>query len=149
MIINWQFFDFHDLSKFQLHEIMKFRQAIFIVEQDCPYQDADEKDKDSFHLLGFDESQQLVAYLRLVKEGISYDEISFGRIATHLSVRGKGVGKDLMEEGIRQANNLYGKPQIRISAQSYLVPFYKAFNFKSTGKEYLEDDIPHTEMLRV
>ena len=70
MIINWQFFDFHDLSKFQLHEIMKFRQAIFIVEQDCPYQDADEKDKDSFHLLGFDESQQLIAYLRLVKEGI-------------------------------------------------------------------------------
>ena len=84
----------------------------------------------------------------MLKKEFSYDEISFGRIATHLSVRGKGVGKDLMEEGIRQATNLYGKSPIRISAQSHLVPFYEAFNFKSTGKEYLEDDIPHTEMLR-
>ena len=95
---------FAELSSDELYAMIHLRQKVFIVEQDCPYQDADEKDKDSFHLLGFDESQQLIAYLRLVKEGISYDEISFGRIATHFTVRGKGVGKDLMEEGIRQAD---------------------------------------------
>ena len=149
MDIQWRFKSYQELSKIELHDVLILRQQVFVVEQNCPYQDADEKDKDSFHLLGFDESQQLIAYLRLVKEGISYDEISFGRIATHLSVRGKGIGKDLMVEGIRQATNLYGKSPIRISAQSQLVPFYEAFNFKSTGKEYLEDDIPHTEMLRV
>ena len=148
MQIKWDFKGFSELSIDELYAIMVLRQEGFIVEQDCPYMDADGKDQKSHHLLGYNLEGNLVAYLRLVQPGISYREISFGRIVTSVKVRGKGVGKQLMEEGIRQSELLYGKVANRISAQSYLTPFYKKFNFNSVGKEYLEDNIPHTEMLR-
>ena len=90
----------------------------------------------------------LVAYLRLVKPGISYEEMSFGRIVTAQSHRGIGLGIALMKEGIKQSITLYGTSKNRISAQSHLLPFYQKFGFESTGKEYLEDDIPHTEMIK-
>ena len=146
MDIEWRFKSFVDLTKTELHEMMILRQQVFVVEQDCPYQDADEKDKDSHHLLGYIDDS-LVAYLRLVKPGVSYKEMSFGRIVTAQNQRGTGLGIALMNEGIEQSNQLYGTSVNRISAQSHLLPFYQKFGFKSTGKEYLEDDIPHTEML--
>lgn len=147
MDIEWRFKSFEDLTKSELHEMMILRQQVFIVEQDCPYQDADVKDKDSHHLLGYIKGV-LVAYLRLVKPGISYKEMSFGRIVIALSHRGSGLGIALMKEGIKQSIILYGTSNNRISAQSYLLPFYQKFGFVSTGKEYLEDDIPHTEMIK-
>ena len=147
MDIEWRFKSFEGLTKTELHEMMILRQQVFVVEQDCPYQDADEKDKDSHHLIGYINGV-LVAYLRLVKPGISYVEMSFGRIVTAKSHRGTGLGVALMKEGIKQSITLYGTSKNRISAQSHLLPFYQKFGFESTGKEYLEDDIPHTEMIK-
>ena len=147
MDIEWKFKSFEDLTKTELHEMMILRQQVFVVEQDCPYQDADEKDKDSHHLIGYINGV-LVAYLRLVKPGISYVEMSFGRIVTAKSHRGTGLGVALMKEGIKQSITLYGTSKNRISAQSHLLPFYQKFGFESTGKEYLEDNIPHTEMIK-
>ncbi|MBF45692.1 MAG: GNAT family N-acetyltransferase [Flavobacteriales bacterium] len=147
MDIEWRFKSFEDLTKSELHEMMILRQQVFIVEQDCPYQDADVKDKYSHHLLGYINGG-LVAYLRLVKPGISYEEMSFGRIVIALTHRGSGLGIALMKEGIKQSIILYGTSNNRISAQSHLLPFYQKFGFVSTGKEYLEDDIPHTEMIK-
>jgi ElaA protein len=148
MTIAWSFLSYEALSKKQLHDAFKLRQAVFVVEQDCPYQDADEKDEQSFHLLGYDAQGDLVAYLRLVKAGVSYEEVSFGRIVTSEKVRGKGVGRQMMEVGLEEVHQLFGEVAIRISAQSHLIPFYKDYGFQVVGEEYLEDDIPHTEMLR-
>lgn len=147
MQISWKFKTFKALTLDELYAMMTLRQEVFIIEQDCPYLDADKKDQDSHHLLGYDKEGGLVAYLRLVKPTISYPEMSFGRIVTSSNIRGKGVGKMLMDEGIRQAHLLYGKQPNRISAQSYLIPFYQSFGFEAVGEEYLEDNIPHTEML--
>ena len=147
MDIDWRFKTFEGLTKTELYEIMILRQQVFVVEQDCPYLDADEKDKDSHHLMGYINGI-LVAYLRLVKPGISYEEMSFGRIVTAKSHRGIGLGVALMKEGIKRSIKLYGTFNNRISAQSYLLPFYQKFGFESTGKEYLEDGIPHTEMIK-
>ena len=147
MDIEWRFKLFEDLTKSELHEMMILRQQVFVVEQDCSYQDADEKDIDSHHLMGY-VNCILVAYLRLVKPGISYKEMSFGRIVTTQSYRGRGIGEALLKEGIKQSFILYGTYKNRISAQSHLLPFYQKFGFESTGKEYLEDNIPHTEMIK-
>lgn len=149
MQIKWEFKAFSELSIDELYELMVLRQEVFIVEQDCFYMDADSKDQKSHHLLGYDEVGCLVAYLRLVAPGVSYQEMSFGRIVTSKKVRGKGVGKLLMKQGIKQSELLYGKAANRISAQSYLIPFYHNFGFKTVGEEYLEDGIPHTEMLKI
>ncbi len=148
MQITWKFKAFNKLTIDELYAMMVIRQEVFILEQDCPYMDADGKDQKSHHLLGYDADGDLVAHLRLVAPGISYTEMSFGRIVTSDKVRGKGVGKQLMQEGIRQGELLYGKQPNRISAQSYLIPFYSTFGFAVVGEEYLEDDIPHTEMVR-
>ena len=148
MQIKWDFKSFSELSIDELYAMMVLRQEVFIVEQNCPYMDADGKDQESHHLLGYDADGDLVAHLRLVAPGVSYQEMSFGRIVTSDKVRGKGVGKLLMVEGIKQSELLYGKVANRISAQSHLIPFYQYFGFNSVGEEYLEDDIPHIEMLK-
>jgi ElaA protein len=148
MDIEWRFKSFEELTKTELYQMMILRQQVFVVEQDCPYLDADEKDQDSHHLLGYVE-ESLVAYLRLVQPGISYQEMSFGRIVTAQNQRGAGLGIALMQEGIEQSIKLYGTSRNRISAQSHLLPFYQKFGFESTGKEYLEDGIPHTEMIKL
>jgi len=117
------------------------------VEQTCLYLDADGKDLRSFHLMGFDHNG-LVAYARIVEPGISYEEVSIGRILSSESVRGTGAGIELMYEAIRRIEAEYGKVPVRISAQTYLEDFYRKFGFRPEGKEYFEDDIPHKEMLR-
>jgi len=147
MYIEWRFKSYDDLTKSELHDIMVLRQEVFVVEQNCPYLDADEKDKDSYHLMAY-EHNSLAAYLRLVKPGISYEEMSFGRILTAPTYRGKGLGIALMNEGINYSVKVFGTSNNRISAQTHLLPFYQKFGFESTGKEYLEDGIPHTEMLK-
>ena len=98
--------------------------------------------------MGFDENKQIIAYLRIVAPDISYQEVSLGRIVTDINERGTGLGVELMKTGLQFTESIYGKVDVRISAQTYLVSFYEKFNFLSTGNEYLEDNIPHTEMLR-
>ena len=148
MLQKWKVCSYDDLSKQELHQLMILRQNVFIVEQNCPYKDADNKDFNSHHLMRFNENTQIIAYLRIVAPGISYKEVSLGRIVTDKDNRGTGLGIELMKMGLQFTESIYGKVDIRISAQTHLVPFYKKFDFESTGKQYLEDDIPHTEMIR-
>ena len=140
---------FDELTLAQLYDLMALRQTVFVVEQNCPYLDADGKDAGSWHVLGFDEnSGKLVAYTRLLPKGLTYaDYASIGRVVTAPGVRGQGVGRRLMEESLRQAKRLFGNTPIRISAQSYLVEFYRELGFTPVGEEYLEDGIPHMGML--
>ena len=126
---------------------MVLRQEVFVVEQDCPYLDADGKDQMAHHLMGYLDNQ-LVAYTRLVPKGISYEKyISIGRVITAQSVRRGGYGKELMKRSIQQIRILYGQQAIKISAQCYLLKFYKGLGFEPVGEEYLEDNIPHIAMI--
>lgn len=147
MSIRWEWKRFDDLTADEVYTILCVRQQVFVLEQECLYLDADGKDRHAFHLMGFD-NNNLVAYARILDAGVSYDEISMGRILTTEKVRGNGAGIELMEVGIDQIHKQNGNVPIRISAQTYLLKFYEKFGFRSTGKEYLEDEIPHTEMLR-
>lgn len=147
MKINWQIKHFNELSLQEMYDFMVLRQEVFVVEQDCPYLDCDGKDQFSHHLMGYNEANKLVAYTRLVKPGVSYQEVSIGRVITSQKVRRMGIGIDLMKKSIEAVYKLYGKQAIRISAQCYLEKFYGSFGFVPTGKEYLEDGIPHLEML--
>ena len=136
-----------DLSARELHAIIAHRERVFIIEQNCPYQDADDFDLVSWHLVCYSDDN-LAAYLRIVDAGYKYAEPSIGRVLTAKPFRGLGLGKDLMTEAISQFSTLYPKQSIRISAQSYLLSFYQGFGFEACGDEYLEDDIPHVEMLK-
>tara|TARA_B110000977_G_C11065615_1_gene487698 strand:+ start:782 stop:1246 length:465 start_codon:yes stop_codon:yes gene_type:complete len=144
--LNWTICSYEELSKDQLFDMCEVRQEVFVVEQDCPYQDCDQKDKQSHHLMGYDK-EVLVAYLRIVKPGVSYQEPSIGRVLTKLSSRKKGLGVELMERALVFCSSKYPAINIRISAQQYLLPFYQSLAFLPVGKGYLEDNIPHMEML--
>jgi ElaA protein len=147
-MIQFQCIPFHTLTLEQLYDLMALRQAVFVVEQDCPYLDADGKDQQGWHLLGYEDGQ-LVAYARLLPKGVSYtDYTSMGRIVTAEQGRGKGYGRQLMKEGIKQMEQLFGTAPIKISAQTYLIHFYQSFGFQPVGAEYLEDDIPHIAMIK-
>lgn len=146
-MLRWEWKRFGELSADEVYTILCVRQQVFVLEQECLYLDADGKDRKCFHLMGFDRDE-LVAYARILDAGVSYKEVSMGRILTTDKARGTGAGMELMEVGLQQIKNHYGNVPIRISAQTYLLKFYQKFGFESTGKEYLEDEIPHTEMMR-
>lgn len=148
MNLRWEWKPFNDLTAEEVYTVLCVRQQVFVLEQECLYLDADGKDRNSFHLMGF-LGDELVAYARIVEPGISYKEVSIGRILSSEKVRGTGAGKELMEQALSRIECHYGNVPVRISAQTYLLKFYQKFGFQSTGKEYLEDDIPHTEMLRM
>jgi ElaA protein len=148
MDIRWKWKAFNDLTADEVYTILCVRQEVFVLEQECLYLDADGKDRKSYHLMGYLDND-LVAYARIVEPGICYNEVSIGRILSSEKARGTGTGKELMIQAITKIEEIYGMVPIRISAQSYLVGFYGKFGWESTGKEYLEDDIPHTEMLRL
>ncbi|MDC0303672.1 GNAT family N-acetyltransferase [Flavobacteriales bacterium] len=148
MDIRWKCKAFNDLTADEVYTILCVRQEVFVLEQECLYLDADGKDRKSYHLMGYLDND-LVAYARIVEPGVCYKEVSIGRILTSEKARGTGAGKELMIQAITKIEEIYGMVPIRISAQSYLLGFYGEFGWESTGKEYLEDDIPHTEMLRL
>lgn len=147
MKISWSHKPFTELTTAELYEILYLRQEVFIVEQNCPYQDCDRKDLKSLHLMGWGENNDLIAYCRIVAPGISYDEVSIGRVITKPAFRKYGFGKILIAEAIKIIEKYYGNVPIRIGAQSYLLNFYAAFGFQ-TLEPYLEDGIPHHIMLR-
>ncbi len=139
---------FNELCLIELYELLKLRQEVFIVEQDCPYLDADGVDYVSHHVLGFDEEGTLLAHTRLVPIGASYPEYaSIGRVVTGDKARGKGMGKALMEYSITQVLTIFEQTPIKISAQNYLLAFYTNLGFEAVGDSYLEDGIPHTGMV--
>lgn len=141
-------FRFADLSPFDLYEIMILRQTVFIVEQNCPYLDADGLDYQAWHLLVYDLNKRLVAYTRLLPLDVPYaGYTSIGRVVNLPTMRGTGLGRFLMQQSIATCNTLFGNVSIKIGAQSYLIRFYESFGFCSTGENYLEDGIPHTKMI--
>ena len=144
---NYQVKKFSELSLEELYDILALRQDIFVVEQDCPYLDADGKDQKSLHVFGTDKAK-LISYTRIVPKGISYDAyISIGRVVVHKDSRGTGEGKRIMQKSIDACKQLYPAEKIKISAQSHLNKFYGELGFHPTGEEYLEDGIPHIGMV--
>jgi ElaA protein len=147
-MITWTCKYFTDLDNEELYRILQLRNEVFIVEQNCCYQDLDNKDLHAYHFCGWKENN-LVAYTRLLAKGISYsDAPSIGRVLTSPSVRGQKVGKELMQRSIEETYRLFGKTTIKISAQLYLKKFYESFSFVQKGDVYLEDNIDHISMIR-
>jgi ElaA protein len=147
-MIRWQCQFFSDLTTEELYKILQLRSEVFVVEQNCVYQDCDDKDQTAFHLTGWLDTK-LVAYTRLLPAGISYhDAPAIGRVVTSPAARKQKLGKVLMTKSIEQIEILFGKCEIIISAQLYLKKFYESFSFQQTGEEYSEDGIPHIKMIR-
>ena len=132
----------------ELYAVLKMRHEVFVIEQDCIYLDMDGNDQSSYHLMGFSEQDDLVAYARLIPKGISYKKYSsIGRVVTTVKCRNQGLGKLLMQNAINEMEKLFGRIPIKISAQCHLVKFYQNLGFLSIGASYLEDDIPHIGMI--
>lgn len=143
----WNIKTFDELTTKELYAIIKARVNVFVVEQDCPYPDLDDYDQKAIHLWA-DMEGEVFAYCRIFNKGIKYRESSIGRVITTEKARGTGLGKQLIVYALDIINNRLGTSEVRISAQDYLLNFYSGFGFLDTGKKYLEDNIPHTEMLR-
>ena len=148
IMINWVCKKFGELTPEELYKILRLRSEVFVVEQQCVYLDMDNKDYYCHHLLGW-EGDQLLGYSRIVPSGISYAEFSIGRVVSSPAARGKGIGRELIQQSIQTVYNLYGRKDIRIGAQYYLREFYSSFGFVQKGDIYPEDGIEHIEMLLV
>ena len=138
---------FQELSLEEFHDIIALRIQIFIIEQNCPYQEVDGKDKLAHHLFFKNEMDEIIAVTRIFPKGISYAEVAIGRVVVHEDYRGTGLGNQLMADSMNFVRDKYGEVPVRLSAQKHLENYYGNHGFKSTGKEYLEDGIPHVEML--
>ena len=147
MHLDWQVKYYPELTTNEFHDIIVLRLKAFVVEQNCSYLDLDGKDKKCYHLICRDGFGKVVATARILPPGISYTEVSIGRVVLDQEIRGKGIGHQLMEQSMKFINEEFGAVPVRISAQKHLENYYNTHNFISTGKEYLEDDIPHVEML--
>jgi ElaA protein len=145
-IADWVCKPFNQLTVHELYSIIRLRNEVFVVEQNCVFQDADDKDQHCYHLFGLIENN-IAAYARIVPAGVSYNFVSIGRVITSLAHRKEGLGKVLMGKAINECYSLYGKQAIKLGGQLYLKNFYESFGFKQTSEMYLEDDIPHIEML--
>ena len=145
--IIWKIKSFEELSIHELYEILKVRQEVFIVEQTCYYLDADGYDDKALHIWA-ETNGEIAAYCRIFSQGIKYPETSIGRVLTNTKYRNLKLGKTLINIALQAIETHFETSECRISAQNYLLEFYKSFGFEDTGKKYLEDDIPHTEMVR-
>jgi len=138
---------FNELTTNELYEVLELRSEIFVVEQDCVYQDVDGKDKKALHVLG-KKNGKVIAYTRLFDKGDYFDQTSIGRVAVKDLERMYGYGHDIMKASIYAIKEYYKETTIVISAQTYLKKFYNNHKFKQEGEEYLEDGIPHMKMVR-
>lgn len=144
--MNCQIKKFSELTTKELYEILKVRAEVFVVEQNCVYQDLDSKDEVSYHLF-IEDNREVVAYLRILPKNTSYPEIAIGRVLTKATHRKKGLSKEMVQKAIDFIIDILEEKAIRISAQRYLQKFYESFGFESTSDIYLEDGIEHIEML--
>ncbi len=144
--IAWHSLPFEALSAHQLYAILQLRSEVFVVEQACGFQDMDGTDQQAVHLMGH-ATDQLVAYARCFKAGVKFAEASIGRVITQASVRGTGLGYELMQRAIDCVHQQWGQQPIRIGAQARLEGFYRKLGFTPASAPYLEDGIPHIEML--
>ena len=137
---------FQELSIDDLYDVLQLRSEVFVVEQDCVYQDIDYKDQKALHVLGF-KRNKLVAYTRIFKPGDYFEESSIGRVVVAKNERQHKYGYDIMKASIDAIKECFNQTLIKISAQCYLEHFYVNLGFKPVGKSYLEDDIPHIAMV--
>ena len=147
MQVEWLLKHFNDLSPHELYKILRLRNEVFVVEQQCIFQDADNNDQQAWHLMAF-RGEELAAYTRLIPAGFVYEQPSIGRVVTAPFVRGTGMGKELMERSIAETYKLFGKQPIKIGAQLYLQKFYNELGFMKCSDVYLEDGIEHIYMIR-
>jgi len=145
-MLSWKRLNLSDFSIQELYDVLQLRSAVFVVEQDCVYQDIDGKDHKALHILGYKDGE-LVAYTRCFKANDYFEEASFGRVVVKESARKYGYGHDLIKETLLAMKEEYGETTIRISAQTYLLKFYQSHGFILDGEEYLEDGIPHVNMI--
>ncbi|WP_341215244.1 GNAT family N-acetyltransferase [uncultured Wocania sp.] len=138
---------FQELTTQELYDLLQLRSEVFVVEQDCVYQDLDGKDQKSRHVLGF-KNDKIIAYTRIFKPGDYFEEASIGRVVVKKNERQYKYGYDIMIASIEAIKNHFNVTKIKISAQVYLKQFYNNLAFKVIGEEYLEDDIPHIAMVR-
>ena len=138
---------FNELSLEELYKILRLRAEVFVVEQDCVYQDIDNKDKKALHVIGF-KNDEVVAYTRCFKPGDYFTEASIGRVVVQENQRQYGYGYDIMNASIKAIAEHFKTEKIKISAQTYLKTFYSNLGFENTGEEYLEDGIPHIAMVK-
>jgi ElaA protein len=146
--ISWQCARLGKLTPTQQYAIFAARSEVFVLEQNCVFLDMDGLDLDADHVIGWAGDNVVAAYLRIVAPGVKFTEPSLGRVITAKAFRGGGAGKVLIAEGIRHLERIYPGRAIRIGAQAYLEKFYGAFGFKTVTEVYLEDDIPHIDMIR-
>jgi len=146
-VITWRFVPFTELNTLDLYELLQLRSEVFVVEQACAFQDLDGADTEAMHLLGVKDGR-LAAYARCFAAGVKFSEASIGRVVTHASARGGGIGHVLMKEAVDRLQGQWGPQAIRIGAQARLEKFYNQHGFVQNGEPYIEDGIPHIEMLR-
>lgn len=147
--LNYSIKHFSELTPLELYQLLKLRIEVFIIEQNCPYEECDNKDLNAYHILGKDENDEIQAYTRLLDAGASYEHYSsIGRVVTSAKYRKSGEGRKLMNYSLQKISELYPHLHVKISSQSYIAKFYESLGFKATGEEYLEDGIPHIGMVK-
>lgn len=147
MNIEWSCKYFSDLTPYELYDLLRLRSEVFVVEQYCVFLDLDNIDQQCFHLLGCYQNK-IIAYSRIVPQGVVYKEASIGRVVTSSSIRNIGAGKQLMQQSIDSIHSLFGNVIIKIGAQLYLKKFYESLGFYQISEVYLEDNIEHIHMMR-
>ena len=143
--MKFKLITFKKLKPEQLYDILQLRSQVFVVEQNCVYQDMDGKDREALHLIGY-AGRDMAAYARLLKPGVNYKEAAIGRVVVAKNFRGKEYGKEIMKSAIRHCIIQFKTKVIVVSAQKYLENFYSELGFVTEGKGYLEDGIPHIKM---
>ena len=144
--MKWSLKKFFELTNEEVYKILKLRNEIFIVEQSCPYMDCDGKDEESYHLFAED-GKDIIAYLRIVKKGIIYDDVAIGRVCVNKKYRKNNLGREMILRAISFIENELKEKKIKIQAQSYLYDFYKSLGFNEISDTYLEDGISHIDMI--
>jgi ElaA protein len=146
--ISWNVKPFEELTVYELYAILQLRTAVFVVEQNCVFQDMDGKDQQAYHCMGWLDAE-LVAYTRLFDKNIIYEQASIGRVVLAPKMRKFGLGKELMEVSAHYCEQLFGKQTIKIGAQFYLKRFYESLGFQQISDIYVEDDILHIYMEKI
>ena len=144
--MKWELKRFGELTTVELYEILKLRAEVFVVEQNCAYQDLDDKDQCAYHLFLRDDDE-IAAVLRILPEYVSYEEMAIGRVIVKKAYRGRGISREMMKKAMDFIIMDLGKNKIRMSGQAYLTDFYQSLGFKKVSEEYLEDGIEHFEFL--
>lgn len=147
MKIVWETKYFNELTVEELYGLLRLREQVFIIEQNCIYPDLDNKDQKAIHILGKLDGK-IIAYSRIFKSGDYFETASIGRVVTDNSYRNLKIGHTLMQKSIQEIKNYFNQEFITISAQCYLLEFYKSLGFEPIGEEYLEDNIPHIRMFK-